>query len=800
MRRRGRIRGAVTDGTMRSMFHQRLVLLGVGFVVALVPISAQLARLTIAQHDRLVGETRRRLVRLEWTPTVRGRILDRTGRVLAMDRASSAVTVRYDVLDGSWAISRASQAARERHRDRWRDLDDATRERLVSAYHAVIAAHVERSLDEVARACGLAPFELRQRREEIVRRVSGTHDQLARERVRRDMFEAMVSGAGLSEGVRERIERRAREPIREQRMPHILARDVPDAVAFAIRQRAREGVRLDMPGGALELDALPGVGIDEASDRVYPLETTSVDVDASSLPAPLREDASKRVEVAGVATHVLGWMRDTALDVDHARREEALREDAELARRSLSDDGRDRGAYFPDDPAGLLGAERAFENRLRGLRGLRSVRLDTGEVSESPAAAGQDVTLTIDAMLQARVQAILDPALGLARVQPWHDEQNPTMAAGTPIHGGAVVLEIRTGEILAMVSSPSFTRAEYREHAEAMLGDPVAAPLRNRVLESAYPPGSVAKALVLAEAIALGAFADGERIDCHGHLYPNQPDRLRCWVYKRFMLTHTQVLGDALNAVEGLMTSCNVFFFSLAQRLGPGRMEELYRSFGVGRAWGLGLGPESPGLLGASVPGASAGLEMGDAIQMGIGQGPVAWTLLHAADAMATIARAGERVAPRIARDAPTRGESARESMRAISISEPARRTILEGLRRVIADPRFGTANHVRYEGFGEEAIFNTPEHITLWGKTGTAQAPVLFEDANENGRMDEGEEVLRRGDHAWFVVLAGVGEPAYAVAVLMEYAGSGAKVSGPIANQIVHALIDEGYLPDASG
>lgn len=778
---------------MRSMFHQRLVLLGVGFVVALAPISAQLARLTIAQHDRLVGETRRRLVRLEWTPTVRGRILDRKGRVLAMDRASSAVTMRYDVLDGSWALARAHEAARDRHRDRWRDLDDETRKRLVSAYHAVIAAHVERSLDEVARSCGLTPAEIRQRRDEIVRRVRGAHEQLAQERYRRDMFEAMVSGSGLSDAVRERIERRAREPIREQRMPHILVRDVPDAVAFAIRQRAREVVRIDMPGGVLELEALAGVGIDEASDRVYPLETMRVDIDASVFPGPLREEAIRSVEVAGVATHVVGWMRDTALDVDHARREEALREDAELAARSLTEDGRDRGAYFPDDPAGLLGAERAFEDRLRGLRGLRTQRLDSGEVSESPAAAGLDATLTIDAMLQARVQAILDPSLGLARVQPWHDEQNPTMPAGTPIHGAAVVLDIRSGEILAMVSSPSFTREEYREHAEALLGDRVAAPLRNRVLESAYPPGSVAKALVLAEAIAHGEFAEGERIDCHGHLYPNQPDRLRCWVYKRFMLTHTQLLGDALNAVEGLMTSCNVFFFTLAQRLGAARMEAMYRSFGVGETWSLGLGPESPGLLGSSGLGASAGLEMGDAIQMGIGQGPVAWTPLHAADAIATIARGGVRVAPRIARDARTPG-------RAIPISESARRMILEGLRRVIADPRFGTANHVRFEGFGEERIFNTPDHITLWGKTGTAQAPLLFDDANENGRMDDGEEVLRRGDHAWFVVLAGVGEPRYAVAVLMEYAGSGAKVSGPIANQIVHALIDEGYLPDASG
>src|SRR5690606_22297568 len=122
----------------------------------------------------------------------------------------------------------------------------------------------------------------------------------------------------------------------------------------------------------------------------------------------------------------------------------------------------DRGQYQGDDPAGLSGLELAREDDLRGLRGLKIEQLETGERRELPPVPGRDVQLTIDVALQARVQAAMSPELGLAVAQQWHYADgatvNPTTPIGTPLNGAAVVIEVDSGDILAMVSTPSIPR------------------------------------------------------------------------------------------------------------------------------------------------------------------------------------------------------------------------------------------------------------------------------------------------------------------------------------------------------
>jgi penicillin-binding protein 2 len=120
-----------------------------------------------------------------------------------------------------------------------------------------------------------------------------------------------------------------------------------------------------------------------------------------------------------------------------------------------------------------------------------------------------------------------------------------------------------------------------------------------------------------------------------------------------------------------------------------------------------------------------------------------------------------------------------------------------------------GTGNHLNIEREGQDPLviphFNVPG-VQIWGKTGTAEAPTirvrpgdaLYDHGIPDPALPEGVRALRKGDHSWFVVLvgrAGENRPRFAVAVMMEYAGSGGKVSGPIVNQIIHALRAEGYL-----
>jgi penicillin-binding protein 2 len=362
------------------------------------------------------------------------------------------------------------------------------------------------------------------------------------------------------------------------------------------------------------------------------------------------------------------------------------------------------------------------------------------------------------------------------------------MPKGTPLAGAAVVLEVDTGDILAMASMPEISRTLIRENPDAVFDDKVNVPFLNRAIAKPYPPGSIVKPLILTGAAKRGNFLQGQTIDCTGHLLPNEPNILRCWIYKRFDQTHTQQLGHAPAASEALKVSCNIFFFTLGKRLGPEATLDVFRDFGVGQAFDLGIGAEYPGSL--AVYGTNRPVNMGEAIQMGIGQGPVTWTPVHAANAYATLARSGVRVAPKIIANRATPASSDLE------LPSWAVRDAMEGLAGSVGDD-LGTGHHLTIDGV-RDPIFNVPG-VRVYGKTGTAAAPDLKikNDDEHDGLGPTASEVVRSGDHSWFVVMVGRSNerPKYIISVVMEYSGSGGKVSGPIVNQIIQALKDEGYL-----
>ncbi|MBL4591643.1 MAG: hypothetical protein JKY96_06745 [Phycisphaerales bacterium] len=170
------------------------------------------------------------------------------------------------------------------------------------------------------------------------------------------------------------------------------------------------------------------------------------------------------------------------------------------------------------------------------------------------------------------------------------------------------------------------------------------------------------------------------------------------------------------------------------------------------------------------------------------------WTPLHAVDAYATIARMGYNIAPTLIRDgsAPV----------VIDLSIPSwvASESLEGLRKVVSDPQFGTGYALAFDTL-KDPVFNA-SGVDVWGKTGTATSSPLVIDPDDLGEAGNGPlepRVVRAGDHSWYVSLvAPKGEaPRYAIAVVVDYGGSGGRVSGPINNQVIHALIAEGYLPD---
>lgn len=813
------------------------MLLMAAFALAGVGMAVQMARLGVVHAGESLAQAEERLYRQRWIPTVRGRILDRNGRVLAQNRPSYEVAIDYQVLAGAWAAERARKHARRVHARAWPLLTDEQREVVVARFLPLYKDHVAAMEQRLAQALGIDAATYAERKARIVGRVEDTAKTVSTERLKKYRAEQAARGKPINPEVDAILQERAEQPIAAQREPHVIG-DASDEAAFALIRMLDTVVEIraeeeseSLPGEPARGESvlfLPGVVVRRSEERQYPYDQMQVTLPRDSFPTTVRENEPMTLELEGVAAHVLGWMGDRPLDTDLARRAEQLDRDPDLRARAEVDTGAhtdrkslvDRGRYLPGDPVARAGVEWSQESTLRGLRGLRTERLDTGTRTAIEPELGGDVHLTIDINLQARVQAVLDPRFGLAQVHPFHDASGaPNLPVGTPLNGAAVVLDVDSGEVLALVTSPSFSRQTLRERPEEIVADAINTPLVNRAIAAPYPPGSIIKALTLTGAVTTGAYRLGERIECTGHLIPDRPDILRCWIYRPVygMTNHSARFGHNLDGVDAITASCNIFFYTMGRRLGPRGIAQVLGDFGVGHRWELGVGAGFPGTIGGTtevtIPVLNADgtpkldadgqpevktekvylndgstLTEFDATLMGMGQGPIAWTPLHAANAYATLARMGVAITPRVVNDGMP------PDIRETSFDRQGIAAALAGLDGVVNDAAQGTAHHLTLET-GREPIFNTPG-VHVWGKTGTAQTtPIYLEDPPLD---EQGSPIpFRDGEHAWVTVLAGRegDRPRFAVCVIVEFGGSGGRIAGPIVNQIIRALVDEGYL-----
>jgi penicillin-binding protein 2 len=773
------------------MFHRRLLLLLLSFCAPLCLCGVQLARLTLIHGNDLRSQAESRLVRTRQTPTVRGNILDRKGRVLARDKPAYDVCVDFRVIDGSWATEQARRAAAQSAGSGWGSLSREAREDLVSSFLPVYKMHVEAGWDRLARATGVSRAIIDAARDEVLQRVNRRREAVIRSRLSAE--ESRWEGREIPESERRAMLRRAQAPIAEQTRAHVLIAGVDDGVAFACMTLAAEVMELALPAPTDRLalarrevsdlvEAMPGLEVRDSGAREYPAESARVRIDRSTFPLPARSDEPLQLEIDGVLTHVVGSMRETVHAEDSARRAMFLEDNPSLRTLALEGGTGDRGAYREGDHVGSSGVEFSQEHVLRGLRGVRRTSLDTGRRADTPPVRGRDVQLTIDVALQARIQGVMDPRAGLAVVRPWHRQTSPTQKVGDPLYGASVVLDIDTGDILALVTTPTHSRREVAEHWNSLVTDVVNTPLINRPVAKVYTPGSIVKPLILCEAAKRGLLAPGDRIACTGHLLADRPDLLRCWIFKQFGTTHNAILGHNLSAEDAIMVSCNIFFYTLGQRLGAQGIIGAFESFGVGRSFDLGVGGETGGRVGFHNRSEDRGISVGDATVAAIGQGPVVWTPLHAAQAYATLARGGVWVPPRLIAGSH-RGEPSDLALPPWAVDAS-----MNGLEAGVGS-RYGTGHHMVFDGV-EDPVFNA-RGVRIWGKTGTAAAPRILAPRDS----EQPPEVLEEGDHSWFVVMVGRDRPRYVIAVVIDYGGSGGRVSGPIANQIIHALIAEGYL-----
>ncbi|MEM7229043.1 MAG: penicillin-binding transpeptidase domain-containing protein [Planctomycetota bacterium] len=761
-----------------GMFHRRLVLLALVVLVVVAVLSLQVMRLTVVEGDTRRAIAEASLDRVTYLPTYRGRIIDRRGNVLARDRASYELAISYDVITGDWSRQQARLLARkEAGREPWSRMSRWDRQRLTNQHVATFEAERQQLFTTICLLGDIDRVELDQRLDKIKRRVESmaaiVHDQQ-----RQKAFKA-YGGDGSSFKFNPR-------PIFEQEAAHTVLTNLRDAVALEFNRMARER------DGILE--------VRDTRRREYPWKRVEVEVDRSTLPRPLASNERARLPVVGVADHVLGRVRIGARDEDIRRH----------PFRDLRDGSVSLAGYRPvGDEVGISGLESAFESHLRGKWGRVIEHVDTGDEDRTTPEPGRDLQITLDLMLQARIQAILDPSIGLTRVQPWH--QNPALPVGTALLSSVVVIEVESGEVLALVCKPTMA------DAELMSDDDVkrTSPWINRATEAVYPPGSIIKPLVLIAAAKDALHDLHDPIECTGHYFAQDKSAARCWIYREKwnMQTHGPLFAN-----EAIAKSCNIFFYTLADRLGIDRLLYWYERFGLGEPLDIGLlAPalytDDEGKIRERFVGESGGYlpteahiqEMADkqylnftSVILGIGQGPVTWTPLQAANAYATIARGG------VTRDAtliPYAGHREGRSREDIPMSRELTNITLDGLRLAVTE---GTGHRIVYGDGDEERILRAPG-VSTWAKTGTAQSPPYpLGDVDGDGKIDysrESVEVIHDLDHSWFVGLVGPRDtdvPMYAIAVIVEYGGSGGRVAGPIADQVIRALQAERYLPDS--
>lgn len=456
---------------------------------------------------------------------------------------------------------------------------------------------------------------------------------------------------------------------------------------------------------------LPGVMIDVGQSRNYPLE--------------------------GLGAHLLGYVSAVS-ETDLQNSSDPLLE-------------------LPGFRIGKAGIERVYDLALRGKGGTSQVEVNAvgrtiRELKRDEGEPGLDLNLTIDLDLQQFA------------AQRLGDES-----------ASAVVIDIHTGDILVMASTPSFdpnafNRGLSSDEWKDLITNP-RSPLTNKAIAGQYPPGSTFKLMTALAALESGAVTGDQRILCPGQMSIGNVT-LHCW---------KKGGHGALDMVGGIKNSCDVYFYEIARRTGFERIAEMAKRFGMGGTSGLDL----PGERGGIIPNrdwkrATLGQPWypGETPINAIGQGYVQATPLQLAVMTARIANGGFAVTPHLARDLV-------DGVHAVPRPAPKWNDL--GISRqsisLIRRGMFAVCNEPGGTGFGARI---KDEAMAMSGKSGSAQVKRITMREREVGMKKMEDQPWKDRDHALFVAYAPESEPRYACCVVVEHGSHGGSAAGPVARDIL--------------
>lgn len=465
-------------------------------------------------------------------------------------------------------------------------------------------------------------------------------------------------------------------------------------------------------------------------------EVARIEVNSPDLPGILIDVGQSRSYVKGPETaHVLGYV-------------------ASVSEKDLTGDPL---LELPGFRIGKAGVEKVYDLALRGSGGSSQVEVNAlgrviRELNRREGQPGNEVRLTIDLELQN----FITKRLG---------NESATV----------VVVDIHTGEVLSLVSSPSFDPNSFntglsQAEWESLISNPKA-PLTNKAIAGQYAPGSTYKPVVALAALEKGVVTPETKIFCAGSTKLGNAE-FHCW----------KKGGHGLLDLKGAIEhSCDVYFYETARRTGIERMGAMARRFGLGSPLGLDLPGEKKGLIPSDKwkrGAVGSPWQLGETLISGIGQGYILTTPLQLAIMTARLANGGRAVTPRLTLDQITEDglvpfpDVEAEPM---GISPEHLSVVLQGMNDVV-NSSTGTARRAQIK----------EERWRMAGKSGTVQVRRISKAERETGVLKNKDLPWKERDHALFIAYAPLNNPRFAVSVVVEHGGGGSSVAAPIASDVL--------------
>ncbi|MCY4300280.1 MAG: penicillin-binding protein 2 [Aestuariivita sp.] len=417
---------------------------------------------------------------------------------------------------------------------------------------------------------------------------------------------------------------------------------------------------------------------------------------------------------------------------------------------------------IPRYQIGKVGLESRKEEVLRGKAGSKHVEVNAAgrvmrELEIREGQPGSDIQVTLDANLQNYVQARLGD-----------------------ISASAVVMDARTGDILAITSSPSYDPNKFvhgisSKDYEALLSNPYR-PLASKSVQGIYPPGSTFKMITALAALEEGIIDTNEKIYCPGFLKVSGR-RFYCWKHSG----HGWV-----NMHQSIEQSCDVYYYSLARKIGHEKIASMARRFGLGMKHDLPMSAVASGLVPDKAWKRRVHSEnwfVGDTVNVSIGQGFLLASPLQLCVMTARLAT-GRTITPRLIKTINGLNQPI-QSTESLRIKDENLATIRKAMYAVTND-REGTA-------FSSRVI---DDAYKLAGKTGTSQVRNISTTERQSGILTDDDLPWEKRDHALFVNFAPYDNPRIAVSVIVEHGGAGSKMAAPIARDITLQALHRGTPP----